>query len=81
MQNQINTTAITQFVQQMRSAELTNAKELKMPIQQARLLLLSLTEVLDKINQDYETLYNALKSSPDTEVISVSMDGGSFEDK
>lgn len=80
MQNQINLTPITQFTQIVRSAELSQAKEVKMSIQQARLLLLALTECIDKMNQDYESMYNALKRSLDTEVITVAMDGGGLED-
>ena len=52
-----------------------------MPIQQARLLNMALVEILDRLNQDYETMYNALKNSINTEVVSVSMDGGAFSDK
>jgi hypothetical protein len=78
MQNQINLTPITQFIQTVRSAELSQAKEIKMPIQQAMLLILALSESMDKINQDYESMYNALKRSIDTEVITVNMDGGDF---
>lgn len=81
MQNQINLTPVTQFIQQVRSAEQTQAKEVKLSIQQARLLSLALAEIQDKLLQDYETLFNELKKSQDTEVITVSMDGGGFEDK
>ncbi len=80
MQNQINTTPITQFIQNLRAAELAQQKEVKIPIQQARLLNLALSEVLEKMNRDWETLYHALKQSSDPDVISVSMDGGGFED-
>ena len=51
-----------------------------MSIQQARMLVLALTEVQDKLLQDYETMFNQLKNSVDTEVVNVSMDGGGFED-
>jgi hypothetical protein len=81
MQNQINLTPITQFIQSVRAAELSQSKEVKLPIQQARLLNLALAEMLDKINQDYETMFNALKNTTDTEVITVTMDGGGFQDK
>jgi hypothetical protein len=80
MQNQINLTPVTQFVQQVRSAELSQAKEVKMTLAQARMLNLALTELLDKVNQDFETMFNQLKQSVDTEVVSVSMDGGGFEE-
>ncbi len=77
----INTTPITQFTQTLRAAELSQQKELKMPIQQARLLSLALAEIMDKLNQDYESMFNDLKKNIDTEVVSVSMDGGGFDEK
>jgi hypothetical protein len=78
MQNPINLTPITQFVQLLRVAELNQQKEVKLTIQQARLLNLALTETLDKLNRDWETLYTALKNTQNTEVITVTMDGGGF---
>jgi hypothetical protein len=80
MQNQINLSPVTQFVQTLRSAELAQHREIKLTIQQARLLHLALTEILDKVNQDYETLYNDLKRSVGSEVITVAMDGGGFQE-
>jgi hypothetical protein len=80
MQNQINLSPITQFVQTLRSAELAQHREIKLTIQQARLLHLALTEVLDKVNQDYESLYNDLKRSIDSDIITVAMDGGGFQE-
>lgn len=80
MQNQINLTPVTQFIQQVRAAELGQSKEVKMSIQQARMLNLALGELMDKVNQDYESMFTALKRSVDTEVVNVSMDGGGFEE-
>ena len=80
MQNQINTTPITQFTQFVRAAEQSQSKEVKIPITQARLMVLAMTEVLDRLHQDYETLYNAIKRSADTEVVQIQLDGGDFED-
>jgi hypothetical protein len=77
---QVNLTPITQFTQLIRAAELNQSKEIKMPINQARLLNLALSELLDKVNQDYESMFNELKRSIGEEVVSVSMDGGGFED-
>lgn len=77
---QINTLPISQFIQLVRTAELSQQKEIKIPIAQARLLNLSLTEVLNKLNQDYERLFQDLKNANTEEVISVSMDGGGFVD-
>ena len=79
MQNQINLTPVTQFIQTVRSAEASQAREVKLSIQQARALILTLSEIQDKLLQDYETMFNQLKQSVDTEVISVAMDGGGFE--
>lgn len=80
MQNQINITPITLFIQQLRAAEQTQAKEVKIPIQQARNLNMALTEILEKMNKDYETMYNQLKNSVSSEVITVEFDGGTFGD-
>lgn len=79
MSNQINTTPITLFAQLLRSAELSQSKEVKMSIQQARLLNLTLLEVLDKLHQDQERLLNELKNSAESEVIAISVDGGGFD--
>lgn len=81
MQNQINLTPLNLFIQQVKSAEQTQSKEIKMTIQQARLLSLTLTEVMTKLNQDYESLFHLLKQSTQNEVVSVSMDGGDFGDE
>jgi hypothetical protein len=63
----------------LRAAELSQAKEVKLPIQQARLLSLALSEIQQQLLQDHETLFNQLKSSTGTEVITVNMDGGGFK--
>lgn len=80
MQNQINTTPLSQFAQLVRAAELSQAKDVKMSLAQARMLNLALVELLERVNKDYETLFNQLKQTINTEVVSVSMDGGGFED-
>jgi len=80
MQNQINLTPITQFTQQLRAAELSQSKEVKISIQQARLLSLALNEIQDKLLQDYTALLLEVKSNSKTEVIQLNMDGGGFKD-
>jgi hypothetical protein len=79
MQNPINLTPVTQFIQQVRVAEQTQSREVKLNIQQARALVLVLAEMQEKLLQDYETMFNQLKRSIDTEVVTVAMDGGGFE--
>lgn len=78
MTNSINTSPITNFIQQVRSAELSQSKEVKLSIQQARLLILSLTEVLDSNNRNWEEIFTVIKNSKNEEIISVSLDGGGF---
>lgn len=80
MQNPVNTMPLTQFTQLLKAAELSQQKELKMTIQQARLLNIALTEVLAKLTQDYESLFNSLKESSGSEIISIQVDGGGFKD-
>jgi hypothetical protein len=81
MQNQINTLPVTQFTQLLKAAELSRQTELKMPIQQARLLSLALNDILSKLNQDYESMFNALRQASNSEVVQISVDGGGFSDK
>ena len=78
MQYQINLTPITLYTQLLRAAELSQQKEIKIPIQQARLISMALNEMLDKINTDYSRLYDELKNK-NTDSITVSMDGGGFD--
>ena len=77
----INTTPITHFIQTLRSAELGQQKEVKITIQQARLLNLALAEIMDKLNNDYESMFNEIKKSTDSGTVTVQMDGGGFSDK
>jgi hypothetical protein len=37
--------------------------------------------MMDKVLQDYDQLFNLLKSQKDSEVINVSMDGGTFSNE
>ena len=78
MQNQINLTPITQFAQLLRAAELGQQKEVKMTIQQARLLSLALSEIQDKLLQDYESMFNSLKGYVQQESVQIEIDGGGF---
>jgi hypothetical protein len=81
MQNQINLTPLTMFIQQVRSAELSGSKQVSLDLPKARLLALALAELQDKLLQDYETMFNQLKNTVDNGVVNVSMDGGGFDIK
>ena len=79
----INTTPLTNFAQTLKAAELSRQQDVKLTIQQARLLNIALVEILDKLNKDYESLLNEFKNNTTTSVdtISVEMDGGGFDNK
>lgn len=81
MLNPINLSPITQFIQSVKSAELNQQKEVKMSIQQARMLSMTLAELQTRLVQDYETLFHAIRNSVTSEPdnISVNMDGGGFK--
>jgi hypothetical protein len=78
MQNPINLSPITQFAQLVRAAELSQAKEVKIPIHQARLMNLAFIELMEQVRQDYESMFKSLKRSVNEEPITVAMDGGGF---
>jgi len=75
--NLINTIPIQQFIQQVKAADLSQQREIKMDIKTAKALAYSLAEVNAKILQDYDILLKKLESNTGASV-SVSMDGGGF---
>ena len=77
MSNPINTFPIQQFIQQVRSAELSQQKEIKLDIKTAKTLAFCLGEVSAKLLEDYDTMLKQLQQSQGSE-ITVKMDGGGF---
>jgi hypothetical protein len=77
----INTIAIQQFVQQVKIADSSQQKEIRMDIKNAKALSFALTEVLAKLTQDYELLLQELLKSSGNDTITVAMDGGGFSNK
>jgi hypothetical protein len=71
----LNTAPIQQFISQVKSADSSQAREVKLNIQQAKRLAFTLGEVMTRLNSDLETLL-AKKNSGQDEVIQVTMDGG-----
>ena len=64
MQNQINLTPITQFVQQVRSAELSQAKEVKMSLSKFFSEVFNLETMFTKSDLDLlTTLYKSLEKN------------------
>jgi len=67
---------IQQFLSQVKTADSTRAKEIKMSIEQARSLALTLGQVMARLNGDLEQLLQK-EYSKENEVIQIQMDGGS----
>ncbi len=80
MNTPINTVPIQQFIQQVKSADLTRQREIKMDIKTAKMLAYCLGEINAKLVEDFDTLYKRLESSTGGSV-TVTMDGGGFSDK
>lgn len=77
MPDPINTIPIQQFIQQVKAADLTQQREIKMDIKTAKALAFCLAEINAKLLEDFDILYKRLESSTGG-TISVSMDGGGF---
>jgi hypothetical protein len=72
----LNTNPIQQFISQVKGADASNQRELKMNIDQARRLAFTLGEVMARLNGDLEQIL-ARKNSGTDDVIQINMDGGS----
>lgn len=80
MQNPINTIPIQQFMQQVKAADLTQQREIKLDIKTAKALAYCLGEVSAKLLEDYDILLKRLESSTGA-AVTVQMDGGGFSTK
>ena len=77
MQNEpLNTVPIQQFISQVKSADASKAKEVKLTIEQSKRLALTLGEVMARLSGDLEQIL-ARKNSGADDVIQVNMDSGS----
>jgi len=72
----LNTAPIQQFLQQVKSANASNTREIKLDIKDATRLAFTLGEVMTRLNGNLEELL-AKQTSDSGEVIQVKMDGGS----
>tara|TARA_Y100000389_G_scaffold164233_1_gene167811 strand:+ start:1607 stop:1849 length:243 start_codon:yes stop_codon:yes gene_type:complete len=72
----LNTNPIQQFIQQVKSADISNQREIKLNVDQAKRLAFTLGEVMARLNGDLEEIL-ARKNNGDDDVISINMDGGS----
>jgi deoxyadenosine/deoxycytidine kinase len=78
MQNPINTAPIQQFIQQVKAADLSQQREIKLDIKTAKNLVYCLAEINAKLLEDYDQLLNKVMQGTG-QVISVQMDGGGFK--
>ena len=71
----LNTNPIQQFIQQVKSADASNQREIKLNVDQAKRLAFTLGEVMARLNGDLDQIL-ARKNSGADDVISINMDGG-----
>lgn len=79
MPNPINTVPLQQFIQQVKAADLSQQKEVKLDIKTAKNLAYALGEISAKLLEDQEILLSKLQQVQGTGDITVRMDGGGFE--
>jgi hypothetical protein len=77
MPNPINTIPIQQFIQQVKAADLTQQREIKLDLKTAKSLAYCLGEVSAKLLEDYDTILKKLEASSGG-TVTVQMDGGGF---
>ena len=71
----INTIPIQQFIQQVKTADAGNQKEIKIPLAQAKALVFSLSTVMANQTGRLDKLIIDNKSTDES--VTISMDGGS----
>lgn len=76
-QNNINTTSLQNFINQVKGADLSNQREVKLDINSAKTLAYTLSLVMTRLAGNYEGLISSIQKTEPT--ISVSMDGGSWD--
>ena len=77
MPNPINTAPLQQFIQQVKAADLSQQREIKLDIKTAKALAYCIAEINAKLLEDYDNLLKKLEQSSGA-VVEVKMDGGSF---
>ena len=76
----INTSPIETFIQQVKTADTSQAKEVKLTIQQAKNLALTLGQISVRLHGELEQFVKANAVKAEQEVINVEMDGGGFKE-
>ena len=73
----LNTAPIQQFIQQVKTAENSRAKDVKLDINQAKNLAFTLGIVMARLQGDLEKLVTKSNTEENEQVIQVQIDGGS----
>lgn len=71
----INTASLQQFIQQVKNAENSRAREVKLDMTQAKNLAFTLGVVMSRLHGDLEKLVSENKQT-DQQTIEVQLDGG-----
>jgi|TARA_A200000159_G_scaffold161_1_gene180 hypothetical protein len=72
----INTFPIQQFIQTVKSADASRAKEVRIDIENAKRLAFTLGEVMSRLNGDMEQFIKEHVQNIDNEPVEVQLDGG-----
>jgi hypothetical protein len=78
MQNPINTQPIQSFIQQVKAAELSQQKEIKLDIKTAKMLMYCVADVNARLLENYDAvLQKVLRNTGES--VNIEMDGGGFK--
>jgi len=75
----INTIPLEQFLQQVKTAKQSNAKDVKLSMQQAEVLALTIGQLTTRLHGDLEKLVAENLHREENQTINVEMDGGGFK--
>jgi hypothetical protein len=79
MPDPINTIPLQQFLKQVKAADLSQQREIKMDMQTAKALAFCLAEVNARLLEDYDLLFKRLQQAGSNSAsINLNMDGGGF---
>lgn len=72
----LNTIALQRFIQQVKEADLSQQREIKLDLKNAKALAFCISELNARLLMDYDELINNLPKKDDA--ITVQLDGGGF---
>ena len=76
--NELNTIVLQNFIKQVKDADLSNQREIRLDLKTAKNLTFCLSEVLARLVMDYNNIL-VKASQPSEQNISVQVDGGDFK--